>query len=161
MKQEAPINMTPERAQEILSFAKDQAQQMFQKLPMLGPVTWLMMQQPHTRHTLLSELEWRVLPAMVQDQARLYMRGDAPLAFVSWARLSKEVAQRYRMSPHQLSFNDWNSGHELWLIDLVAPFGGTAKVMETLRKEVLGGQAIHQLAPTPADPARVITWPAA
>ncbi|MCU0763038.1 MAG: toxin-activating lysine-acyltransferase [Hydrogenophaga sp.] len=161
MKQEAPQNMTPERAQEILDFAKDQAHQMFQKLPMLGPVTWLMMQQPHTRHTLVSELEWRVVPAMMLDQAKLYMRGDAPLAYVSWARMSKEVAQRYRQPPHQLSFSDWNSGDEVWLIDMVAPFGGIPKVMEALRSEALAGQVIHQLAPAASGPARVVSWPAA
>ena len=72
MKQEAPKGLSEEQAQEILAFAKDQAQQMFHKLPMLGPVTWLMMQQAHTRHTLLSELEWRVIPALMLDQARRF-----------------------------------------------------------------------------------------
>ncbi len=161
MKQEAPQTMTPERAQEIMAFAKEQAQQMFQKLPMLGPVTWLMMQQPHTRHTLLSELEWRVVPALMLEQAKLYMRGDAPLAYVSWARMSQEVGQRYRQAPHQLSFNDWKSGDEIWLVDVVAPFGGVPKVMEELRQQVFAGQAIRQLAPTPTEPSRVLTWPAA
>jgi cytolysin-activating lysine-acyltransferase len=161
MKQEAPMNLSEEQAQEILSFAKDQAQQMFHKLPMLGPAAWLLMQQAHTRHTLLSELEWRVIPALMLDQAKLYMRGDTPLAYVSWARMSKEVAERYRNPPHQLSFNDWKSGEEVWLVDVVTPFGGLPKIMEELRTQVLAGQVIHQLAPMPADPARVVTWPAA
>ncbi|MEZ5644098.1 MAG: toxin-activating lysine-acyltransferase [Burkholderiaceae bacterium] len=161
MKQEAPTNMTPEKAQEILAFAKDQAHQLFQKLPMLGPVSWLLMQQSQTRHSLISELEWRVLPALMQDQAKLYMRGDAPLAYVSWARLSPDVAQRYRQTPHRLTFQDWQSGDQIWLIDLVAPFGGVANVMDELRTQVLKGQTIHQLAPSPTDASRVLTWPVA
>lgn len=161
MKLEAPQNMTPEQAQEILAFAKDQAQQLFQKLPMLGPMAWLLMQQPHTRHTLVSELEWRVVPALMLEQARLYMRGDAPLAYVSWARMSREVSQRYRHPPHQLSFNDWKSGDEVWLVDVVAPFGGMSKVVEELRTTVLAGKVIHQLAPTSTDPSRALSWPAA
>lgn len=161
MKQEAPSAMTPEKAQEILDFAKGQAQQMFQKLPMLGPVVWLMMQQTHTRHSLISELEWRVVPPLMQDQAKLYMRGDTPLAYVSWARLSPGVAQRYRLPPHQLTFQDWQSGDQIWLIDVVAPFGGVPKLMEELRGQLFKGQVVHQLAPTPTDASRVLTWPAA
>lgn len=160
MKHESLQNMTPERAQDIVAFAKEQAHQMFQKLPMLGPVTWLMMQQPHTRHTLLSELEWRVVPALMLEQAKLYMRGDAPLAYVSWAKMSDAVGQRYRQVPHQLSFNDWKSGSEVWLIDVVAPFGGVPKLMEELRTQVFSGQVVHQLAATPSEPSRVLTWPA-
>ncbi|WP_247596901.1 toxin-activating lysine-acyltransferase [Hydrogenophaga sp. PAMC20947] len=158
MKDNAPI-MTAEDAQKVIDFAKGQASKMFHKLPLLGPVTWLMMQQAHTRHTLLSELEWRVIPALMLDQAKLYMRDESPLAYVSWARLSPEAAQRYRTLPHQLSFNDWNSGNETWLVDVITPFGGLAKVMEELRKGVLAGQAVQQLAPTSGEPSKAVTWP--
>lgn len=160
MKDTSPA-MSPEEAQKVIAFAKEQAGKMFQKLPLLGPVTWLMMQQTHTRHTLISELEWRVIPALMLDQAKLYMRDESPLAYVSWARLSPELAQRYRHPPHQLSFNDWNSGDAIWLVDVVAPFGGLPKIMEELRHQVFAGQVIHQLAPTPTEPAKVVTWPAA
>lgn len=159
MKENAPI-MNAEEAQKVIDFAKGQASQMFHKLPLLGPVTWLMMQQAHTRHTLLSELEWRVIPALMLDQAKLYMRDESPLAFVSWARLSPEAAQRYRTPPHQLSFNDWNSGDETWLVDVITPFGGLSKVMEELRKGALAGQSLRQLAPSPQEPSKAVTWPA-
>ena len=111
-------------------------------------------------HTVFSELEWRVIPALMLDQAKLYMRDKSPLAFVSWARLSPEAAQRYRTPPHQLSFNDWNSGDETWLVDVITPFGGLSKVMEELRKGALTGQSLRQLAPSPADPSKAVTWPA-
>lgn len=35
------------------------------------------------------------MAALVLDQAKLYMRDGAPVAYVSWAKLSEEVAQRY------------------------------------------------------------------
>lgn len=155
-----PPAMSPQEAEKVIAFAKEQAGKMFQKLPLLGPVTWLMMQQTHTRHTLISELEWRVIPALMLDQAKLYMRDDSPLAYVSWARLSPELGQRYRHPPHQLSFNDWNSGEDIWLVDVVAPFGGIPKIMEDLRHQVFAGKAIQQLAPTTTEPTKVVTWPA-
>lgn len=147
-------------AEKAIAFAKEQAGKMFHKLPLLGPVTWLMLQQPHTRHTLLSELEWRVIPALMHDQAKLYMRDELPIAFASWARLSPSVAQRYRTPPHQLSYTDWNSGEDLWLVDVIAPFGGLQPVLDDLRRHVHPGQALHQLAPLLSEPSRVLTWPA-
>ena len=86
-----------EQLPELVELAMEQARRVSQKIPVLGPVTWLMMQQGATRHSLISDLEWRVMPPLVLDQAKLYMREQMPLAFVSWARLSPERgAQRYR-----------------------------------------------------------------
>uniref|UniRef100_UPI00130047E1 toxin-activating lysine-acyltransferase n=1 Tax=Shigella sp. SHS-1 TaxID=2116500 RepID=UPI00130047E1 len=95
---------------DLVEHAKEQAKRVMNKIPLLGPVTWLMMQQGGTRHTLLSELEWRVLPPLVLDQAKLYLRDSAPIAYVSWAKLSNAAALRYKTAPHHLTSNDWQSG---------------------------------------------------
>ncbi|WP_405000999.1 toxin-activating lysine-acyltransferase [Hydrogenophaga palleronii] len=50
---------------------------------------------------------------------------------------------------------------EIWLIDVVAPFGGIPMIMEALRSEALSGQVIHQLAPPARGPSRVVSWPPA
>jgi cytolysin-activating lysine-acyltransferase len=107
--------------------------------------TWLMLQHNTTRHTLISDQEWRVLPPLVLDQAKLYMRDNAPIAYVSWAKLSDKVAQRYSGAPHQLAAGDWQSGDQVWIVDLLTPFGGSAEVLRDLRNTVLKGQAIHHL----------------
>ena len=90
------LPLTDPQRQELAEFAKTQAHKVMSRIPLLGAVAWLMMQQSSTRHTLLSELEWRVLPALVVDQAKLYLRDDAPLAYVSWARLSDAATERYK-----------------------------------------------------------------
>ena len=96
-------------------------------------------------NTLISELEWRVLPALMLDQAKLYLKDDAPIAFVSWARLSEAAAQRYRTAPHQLIMTDWTSGDQIWLIDVLTPFGGAQDVLRDLREKVFAGQVIQQI----------------
>lgn len=144
----------------LLELAKEQASKVFKKIPLLGPVTWLMMQQAATKHTLISELEWRVMPALILEQAKLYMREESPLAFVSWAKMSAASAERYRRAPHHLMFSDWNSGDQVWLIDIVTPFGGAQEIMKDMREKVFPGQAIHQLVPTPDEPQKMLTWPA-
>ncbi len=138
--------------------AQQQAKRVLDKLPLLGPVTWLMMQQSATRHTLLSDLEWRVLPALVLDQAKLYMQGASPVAFVSWAKLSEAVAERYRQAPHHLTPADWKSGDQLWIIDVMAPFGALREVVADVKEKVLPGQTLRQLVPLPGEPVQIVTW---
>jgi cytolysin-activating lysine-acyltransferase len=144
----------------LTQLVKSQVQSIATKIPVLGPVVWLMMQQAGTKHAFLSELEWRVLPALVLDQAKLYMRDGMPLAFVSWARLSDEAAQRYRAAPHRLVPTDWKSGDQVWLADVFTPFGGAAELLKDLRENVFPGQTIHQLGPVSDGLAKVVNWEA-
>ena len=151
--------LPPEEMASLAALAKKQAQKVISKIPLLGPITWLMMQQAGSRHTLISELEWRVLPALMLDQAKLYLKDEAPVAFVSWARLNDAAAQRYKTAPHQLTMNDWASGDQVWLVDVLTPFGGAQDVLKDLREKVFAGQVVHQLIPIP-EAAKVIAWPA-
>lgn len=152
--------LPPEELAGLAELAKKQAHKVLGKIPLMGSVTWLMMQQSYSRHTLLSELEWRILPALVLDQAKLYMKFDTPVAFASWARFSEAAAQRYRNSPHQLMAADWASGDQVWLIDVFTPFGGAQDVLKDLREKVFAGQIVHQLVPAPNAASKVLAWPA-
>ena len=146
--------------QQLADVAKAQAERVMGKIPVLGAVCWLMMQQAGARHTLLSEMDWRVMPPLVLEQAKLYMRDNAPIAYVSWAKLSAATAQRFLEAPHHLMAADWKSGDQVWIIDLIAPFGGTAEVMKELRETVFVGREIHQLMPGLEGEAKTLTWPA-
>jgi cytolysin-activating lysine-acyltransferase len=148
-----------QESQDLAAYAKEQAHRVMGKIPLLGAVSWLMMQQSATHHTLLSELEWRVMPALVLDQAKLFMRDNAPVAYVSWARLSNDVAQRYQQAPHHLSASDWKSGEQVWLVDLCSPFWGVQEVMKDLRESVFAGQEIHQLTLDGHGQVKAMTWP--
>lgn len=153
--------LPPEELAALAELAKQQAHKVLGKIPLLGPVTWLMMQQSHSRHTLLSELEWRVLPALILDQAKLYMKDDTPVAFASWARFDEATVQRYRLPPHHLMMADWATGDQIWLIDVFTPFGGAQDVLKDLREKVLAGQIVHQLIPVLNAAPQVLAWPAA
>lgn len=163
-----PSTPTEMSAQELQAFADQahaQAKAVLNKIPLLGAVAWLMMNHAATRHTLLSELEWRVMPALALDQAKLYMRDEAPVAFVSWAVLSPAVAQRFASGRHQLMPSEWRSGSldadgQAWVIDLMAPFGGTEQVLEELRNGPLAGHELRQLLAIDASLPKVMTWPA-
>lgn len=145
--------------------ARKQARVVLNKIPLLGAVAWLMLNQPGTRHTLLSELDWRVMPALALDQAKLYLRDDTPVAFVSWAILSPPVAERFASGPHQLAPADWRSGQlevdgQVWVVDLMAPFGGAEQVLDELRTMVFPAREVRQLVAGEGQ-FRTLTWPAA
>jgi len=152
--------LTELQREELAGFAKAQAHKVASKIPLLGAVAWLMMQQSSTRHTLLSELEWRVMPPLVLDQAKLYLRDEAPIAYVSWARLSEAAAARYQQAPHHLASGDWKSGDQNWLIDLSTPFGGGSDIINELRGTVFKGQPLHQFSLAANGQLSTITWPA-
>ena len=154
------LPLTEQQRQDLAGFAKAQAQKVISKIPLLGAVAWLMMQQNTTRHTLLSELEWRVMPPLVLEQAKLYLRDEAPIAYVSWARLSEAAAARYQLPPHHLANNDWKSGDQNWIIDLCTPFGGGSDIINELRRTVFKGQPLHQFSLAANGQLAAITWPA-
>jgi cytolysin-activating lysine-acyltransferase len=152
--------MTQQDNNDFAELAKQQADKVMGKIPLLGAVSWLMMQQNATRHTLLSELEWRVMPPLMLEQAKLYMREKAPLAYVSWAYLSEDAAKRYQQAPHHLMPSDWKSGDQVWIVDLCTPFGGAQDVLKDLREGVLRGQEIHQFTLGAGRELEVLTLPA-
>jgi len=156
----AGSNLSNEELSNLTQMVKTQVQSIATKIPLLGPVAWLMMQQPGTKHTFLSELEWRILPALVLDQAKLYMRDGMPLAFVSWAMLSEETVSRYRAAPHRLAPTDWKSGDQVWLVDVFTPFGGATELLKDLRENVFPEHAVYQLGPVSAGLAKIIAWDA-
>lgn len=147
--------------QRLAELARAQSRNVLQKIPMLGAVTWLMLQQSSSRCGLLGDLEWRVLPPLMLGQARLFMRGDTPVGFASWALLSQEAAARWRQPPHRLALQDWNSGEQAWLIDAFTPFGGAREMLQELRTTHLAGQELRQLVPLPGRKSEELLWPSA
>ncbi|WP_454720320.1 MULTISPECIES: toxin-activating lysine-acyltransferase [Cupriavidus] len=143
--------------EQLASYAAEQAQRVIRKIPLLGPVSWLMMNDPATRHAFFADLEWRVMPPLVLEQAKLFMRGEMPTAFVTWAYLSDPVAERYGKPPFRLAPGDWKSGENVFLVDLIAPYGGAQEVLDDLKKTVLAGKTIHQVAPQSTDGTRILT----
>lgn len=157
-KEKTKTVLKPEELNQLAAFAKEQAGKVAKQVPVMGAVAWLMMQGAATRHTLLSDLQWRVMPPLILDQAKLFMRDGLPLAYVSWALLSESAAERYQHPPHQLAASDWQSGNQVWIIDLLAPHGGADDVVKDLREKEFSGKAIYQLLTETSQAVQVVNW---
>lgn len=134
-------------AQDLLRLEKAEAQALLERLPKLGPILSLYMQSSPHKNIFVSDFEWRVVPAIVLDQYKLYMQGSAPLAFVSWAFVGEEEDRQLRNGKLRLAPKDWKSGDRVWVIDVVAPFGSAKELLRGLLDEVFAGRTVMQLVP--------------
>ena len=116
---------------------------------LLGQITWLMMRSPVHRHLFLADLEWLVTPPLMLKQFRLFRREKVPVAFVSWALLTDEAERRMVNGVWRLQPGDWKAGDRLWVVDVVAPYGGLDAITEDLRARVFPDRIFKVLRPAP------------
>lgn len=90
----------------------------------LGASVWLWMHSSAHRDYPLHTLPTLLLPAIKRQQYALACRDGKPMFYLSWMWLHEEAERRYLTKPHILTRNeDWASGEQLWLRDVIAPFG--------------------------------------
>lgn len=126
-----------------------QSLKVLERLPAMGPVIMLYMQSSHRRFHFISDLEWLLLPPLVGGQCKLFMKKKYPVSFISWAFLSEEVEKQLFQNGGKLRPEDWKSGDRLWVIDIVAPFGGVENMLRDIQKNEFPDQVIRLIAPDP------------
>ncbi len=112
------------------------AQNVFDRLPTLGPVAWLYGRDDAKKHLTLADLDWVVQPPIILDQCRLFMKDKMPLGFISWAYVAEDVHQRLLQGNTCLEPHEWKGGEHLWLIDIVTPFGQKDEMLSDLKRNV-------------------------
>ena len=101
---------------------------------LLGAAVWLMLSSGAHKHLFVTDFEWLVVPPILAKQFRLFRRNNVPVGFISWALLDDEVEARIINGSVKLAPNEWTKGKKLWIIDVIAPFGGGMTCSKTLRK---------------------------
>ena len=115
------------------------------KLPILGPVIWLYARDDLKKYTFIAEQDWLLMPPIILDQCKLYMRDDIPWAFATWAFVSDEVDARLRTAIPKIAPHEWKSGTHAWVIDVVAPFGDRDGSIDDLKATVFNNGAFSAL----------------
>ena len=130
----------------------------------LGEAVWLLGRSNAHKHLFISELDWLLVPALQLRQFRIWRHNGQPVGFASWAYLTQESADRFVESAKagrmgRIAPNEWKSGDQLWLIDFLAPFGGSEEMIKELREKIFAGRKIKTLQPAPdgSGPA-VMEW---
>lgn len=93
---------------------------------MLGEMTWLLTQSPLHKVFAIGDLEWLVMPALIHQQFYMFRDGDQPVGLAMWAKCTPAAAaklDRGMIEPeNRLTLEEWASGEQVWLVDLIAPF---------------------------------------
>lgn len=129
----------------------------------LGHVLWLMSQSAVHKHVFVSDFEWLVMPAILHGQFRIWREKNEqgvfiPVGYASWAFLSDDAEERIQENIKKLAPADWQSGDNLWLIDLITPFGGADNAVQELKKQIFEGRTIKSLQPKPGGGSAVAEW---
>ncbi|PID75586.1 MAG: toxin-activating lysine-acyltransferase [Deltaproteobacteria bacterium] len=130
-----------------LAEIQERSKDILRRLPALGPILVLYLQSQHRRYQFICDIEWLVLPPLVRNQCKLYMKKEYPFSFVSWAFVNEEVEKRLIANGGKLREEDWNCGDRVCLIDILAPFGGVEAMLKDIQKNVFPDRGIHLLAP--------------
>jgi hemolysin-activating ACP:hemolysin acyltransferase len=107
----------------------------------IGDICVVMSRAPAHKHYSLADIEWKVMPAVLAGQfyvaeAEHKEHGvRAPVAVVTWARVSAEVDARLTESagtPIRLRPDEWTSGDIIWLVDIVGDQQGISGALTVL-----------------------------
>lgn len=116
------------------------------RVAILGDITWLWMNSELHASWPVLVLERNVLPAIDRRQFLMMRhRNGMPLAYVSWAWLDEAREKQYLRDPLSLSIEDWSSGDRMWLMDWIAPFGGSTHIASVLRQRLFPHEAAWAL----------------
>lgn len=107
----------------------------------LGEIVWLFTQSPVHKTLFISDLEWSVMPAILFEQFRIFYNNGQPAGLVLWAKVSDETELRLEsVGAIRLRPDEWRSGDRLWLVEMVAPFGGQEEMLADCATVVFGGK---------------------
>jgi cytolysin-activating lysine-acyltransferase len=122
----------------------------------LGELVWLMSQSPLHKQFFISDLEWFIMTPALLQQFRTFYATDRPIGVVLWANVSDEVAERLAQGTTKLrpaepvpaKAGNWKSGDKLWVVEVIAPFGGAEEMVKDLKEKVFPAKPVHFLAVT-------------
>ena len=112
---------------------------------LFGEIVWLFSQSPKHKNFFVSDLEWLEMTPIPLRQFRVFYTPDRPIGVALWAYVSDEVEERLKSGHARMAPADWKSGGTLWLVDIVAPFGGHDAMIKDLKEKVFPGREVKFL----------------
>jgi cytolysin-activating lysine-acyltransferase len=107
---------------------------------MLTPLSVVKLMQHSDVHKNLgvSDICRRFIPPIELSQYVIYAEGDDLKAFASIGFFSDRVSDGFKAGTHKIQAEDWNSGPNIWLADVIAPFGHARQITRSVRTLLCG-----------------------
>jgi len=94
-----------------------------EKLRVYGDVMFLTLRSAHHAAMRVDNLRAAMEPPVELGQYHIFRFDDIPRGLITWARLGADAEARF-VRGEPLRAEDWRSGPNLWVIDLIAPYKG-------------------------------------
>ena len=108
----------------------------------LGEIVWLMSQSPAHKTFFISDLEWMVMTPVLLQQFRIFYDQQKPIGVALWGFVNDEAEARLSAGNAKLQPQDWKSGDKLWVVEIIAPFGGHEAMLQDLKSQVFAGRRL-------------------
>jgi cytolysin-activating lysine-acyltransferase len=105
-----------------------------------------MSQSPLHKQFFISDLEWLVMTPVLLQQFRLFYDDTKPIGVAFWGTVNGEVEDRLKAGTTRLRPQDWKSGDRLWVVEVIAPFGGGEEMAKDLKAKVFPQRELKFLA---------------
>ena len=105
----------------------------------LEKILHIMAMSPRYRDFSSRYIVTYVIPPLRLGQYRIYHDEEVPFCYASWAMLSDELSEKYGENKYRIKNSDWNSGNNLWLVNMLCPNGKGSialRRLDKLRKEL-------------------------
>lgn len=112
----------------------------------LGEIVWLMSQSPAHKTFFISDLEWMIMVPVMLQQFRIFYDQQKPIGVALWGAVSDEVEKRLATGNAKLQPQDWKSGNKLWVVEIIAPFGGHEEMLQDLKRQVFAEKQLSYLS---------------
>ena len=98
----------------------------------------------------IEDLEWFVMTPVLMQQFRLFDDTAKPIGVVLWALADDDVAARLADGTNKMRPQDWQSGDQPWVIEVIAPLGGAEEMIKDTKANVFADRKLKYLVTTGA-----------
>jgi hemolysin-activating ACP:hemolysin acyltransferase len=98
------------------------------------------------RYWSVADLDRLLIPPLEIDQCIFASRNNSIIGFCTWGLFSNRVSNGFANRSHLLQREDWKSGDNLWIVDLISPYGDVRLFAQLLYVHFLELYPYHQKA---------------
>lgn len=126
---------------------------------LIGEALYLYAHLAQRHNYTVADVTTDVALPITLNQYRMYWINQSPVGFATWCYVSDDVLARLVNDDYvELTVGDWRGGHNIWLMDLLAPFGHGAAIVNDLRRGVFANATVHSMRRYPDGRARHVVW---
>ena len=112
----------------------------------VGQIVSLLSHSPMHRHFTVKDITDLIMPSVIWGQYRVFRNEhNSAIGFGCWGFFSDQAKQKFLGCKEVLTFEDWNSGKDVFVTDFIAPFGHATKIVKQLKYDIFPNDVVYAL----------------